>query len=145
MAVADDLAGRGADLFRTFGWPGAPGDAPPPADLGAIAGALPLFSDVVLPPGGTGDGGAAARITAFAEALTPELLARAGLSEDERAVLVCSLRHRLGLRLAVIEAGSSAYYHYQVFKRTRRLADLRRVDPAYLGRIVLAKLKRLTG
>ena len=151
--VADDLTRRGADLFRRFGWPGAPADAPPPADFTALMDALPFFSDVSPPPAAdaVGDGAAEERIRAFADTLTADALTRSGLTADERDVLVHSLRHWLGephsardARLAAL-AKDGGYYHYQVFKRTRRLADLRRVSPAYLGRMLLGKLKRLAG
>jgi hypothetical protein len=155
MTVIVDLMTRGADLLAKLGYcETASGEVP---DLRQYLDTMPFFADMdvrAAPPVGAPDATAEARqkLADFARRLDVDLLRRARLDASEGTMLCCNLRDRLaetgdagladfGSIIEALGVPESVWY-LSLFRRTRRLQDLRRITPAYVFQRVIGYIRQ---
>jgi hypothetical protein len=118
---------------------------------------MPFFADMdvrAAPPVGAPDATAEARqkLADFARRLDVDLLRRARLDASEGTMLCCNLRDRLaetgdagladfGSIIEALGVPESVWY-LSLFRRTRRLQDLRRITPAYVFQRVIGYIRQ---
>ena len=153
--VATDLARRGADLMKRFGYATDVESEAEVPDLTRHISATPSLSRLPFrPPSSSGhDGGVSRTIAAWARDLDAEKLDRLGLGSTEQAVLIHSLRGWLAHETAAVDArlhgllngpaAEPSWFQLQLLRRSRRLSDLRGITPLFAGRTLLDRVKAL--